>query len=166
MRNEVKTQRLRIVPLTTAQMEALAKHSQTDNHMEAAIREMYNGCVAHPNDRLWYTNWQIQLRSNGTSVGSLCFKGAPKNGAVEIGYGIDKPFQKQGYATEAVKGVMEWAFAQQGVYFVTAETEKENLASIQVLENNGFSYAGEGAEGPRWEKENPASDGLGKKDWS
>lgn len=155
---QLKTKRLRIVPLTTEQLGEYIKQPQADEHMAQALNEMYNGCVERPKDWLWYTNWLIYLCSDNTSIGSLCFKGGPVNGAVEIGYGIDEPsYHNQGYATEAVKAMLAWAFGQQGVYFVTAETEKDNLASIRVLNKNGFLPAGEGAEGPLWELEKPAS---------
>jgi len=150
---EIRTKRLRIAPLTKEQMGGLIKRYQADENMAAALKEMYNGCIAHPKDYLWYTNWQIFLCPEGTYIGSFCFKGAPQNGAVEIGYGVDEPFQNQGYTTEAVKAALEWAFSQHDVYFVFAETAEDNAASIRVLEKNGFISTGEGEEGPRWSKE-------------
>ncbi len=131
-----KTKRLRIVPLTVEQM---------------------GDYIKQPQDWLWHTNWQIFLCSDSTPIGSLCFKGVPVNGSVEISYGINEPYRNQGYATEAVKAMLAWAFSQQGVYFVTAETEKGNPASIQVLKKNGFVPAGEGTEGLLWEIEKPAT---------
>ncbi len=123
--------------------------------MDAAFHEMHNGCAKHPKDWRWYTNWQIILHSDETYIGSLCFKGGPANGSVEIGYGIDEPYQNQGYATDAVKAAAEWAFFCEGVYFVIAETERDNQASIRVLKKNGFELFGEGEEGLRWKKEKP-----------
>jgi len=157
---EIKTKRLRIVPMTTEQMQELLKQPQADVHMDAAFHEMLNGCVKHPKDWLWYTNWQIFLRSDGTCIGSLCFKGGPANGSVEIGYGIDEPYQNQGYATEAVKAAAEWAFSSESVYFIMAETEKDNQASIGVLKKNGFTPVGEGEEGPRCAKQKPDTNWL------
>jgi RimJ/RimL family protein N-acetyltransferase len=154
---ELKTERLRITPLTAEQMGMLIKKPQPDEHLEAALLEMYTGCVGNPKDFLWYTNWQIFLRSDDTYIGSLCFMGAPLNGAVEIGYGIDNPYENQGYASEAVKALTEWAFTNQGVCSIMAETDHENLASMRVLEKNGFVRAGDGEEGPRWAKEKTIS---------
>jgi ribosomal-protein-alanine N-acetyltransferase len=151
----LKTKRLRLVPMTTEQLGELLAQPQPDPHFAAALREMHDACLAHPDDRLWYTNWQIYLRTDGTCIGSLCFKGGPKSGAVELGYGIDAPYRNKGYATEAVKAAMNWAFYRQDAYFVLAETEKENAASVRVLEKNGFKPAGSGLEGPRWAAERP-----------
>ncbi len=153
---ELKTKRLRLVPMTTEQLGELINKPQPDPHFAAALQEMHDACVAHLGDWLWYTNWQIYLRTDGICIGSLGFKGGPKSGAVELGYGIDPPYQNRGYATEAVRAAMNWAFRRRGVYFVKAETEKENNASARVLSKNGFKYAGEGLEGPRWAVEKPA----------
>jgi RimJ/RimL family protein N-acetyltransferase len=152
---ELKTKRLRIVSLSTEQLGALISQPQPDPHFAAALRQMYEACVAHPGEWLWYTNWQIYLRTDGTCIGSLGFKGSPVSGAVEIGYGIDAPYQNQGYMTEAVKAAMNWAYYRQDVYFILAETEKENAASVRVLQKNGFKPAGSGIEGPRWAAERP-----------
>jgi RimJ/RimL family protein N-acetyltransferase len=54
-------------------------------------------------------------------------------------------YQNNGYCSEAVAGLVEWAFSQ-GVEGVTAETLPELGASIRVLEKNGFAYIGEGSE--------------------
>ena len=67
------------------------------------------------------------------------------------GYGISEAYQNNGYATEAVKAVLEWAFSHPEVIAIEAETESENAASIRVLEKCGFALNGIiGEEGPRW----------------
>lgn len=152
---ELKTKRLLIVPLSIEQLSDKMKKEQ-DEHMRKAYAEMLIGCTEHPNERLWYTDWQIYLRG-GTPIGSLGFKGPPINGEVEIGYGIDEAYRNKGYSTEAVKAAMNWAFSRDQVYFVTAETEPDNAASRRVLEKLAFSPWGMGKEGPRFEKERHAS---------
>ena len=135
-------------------MRGLIKQ-ETDMHMISAYAEMLEGSLKHPQEQQWYAVWGIRLKS-GEWVGDLCYKGGPINGAVEIGYGIVEAHQGKGYATEAVSASIDWAFAQQGVYVVTAETEPDNHRSIHVLEKLGFTQKGEGIEGPRFEKEKPA----------
>lgn len=152
---DLKTNRLQIVPLTAEQLDLLLKQPQEDEHMAAALSEMYRGCAENPKDWFWYTCWQIYLRSDETRIGSLCFKGSPMNGAVEIGYGIDEKHRNQGYAAEAVRAIADWAFTNPDVYFVLAETANDNFASIRVLEKTGFTDFGEGPEGPRRIKERP-----------
>lgn len=79
-------------------------------------------------------------------IGNGGFKGRPDAaGSVELGYSICKEYQNQGYATEAVFGLVFWAFQHDGVYRVTAETLPELKASIRVLEKNNFVFQGEGS---------------------
>ncbi len=159
MKTELKTKRLKIMPMTDTEMQALID-GETDPHMRAAYGEMLAGAQAKPARRLWHVAWRIALR-DGTPVGDLCFKGAPQNGAVEVGYGVLPQWQGQGYATEALQAALGWAFVQAGVFFVTAETEPGNGASQRVLQKAGFVPDGEGEEGPRFCREKPATGWMG-----
>lgn len=149
---QIQSKRIYLVPLTD---EELRKRGDDccDEHMKNAYAQMLDGCLAHPDDRLWYTEWDIRLKEGGTGIGGLSFKGPPVNGEVELGYGIDEEWRGQKFATEAAYALIEWAFGHDGVYFVTAETEPDNAASRRVLEKLAFKPVGLGAEGPRFEKE-------------
>ena len=155
---KLTTKRLILTPMSD---EGLAQLAQTaaDAHLRAAYGEMLAGCRAHPADRLWYTAWQIALK-DGTPVGDLGFKGPAADGAVELGYGVAEAHRCRGYATEAAQGLLEWAFSQDGVYFVEAETAPDDEISQRVLQKLEFKPAGDGAEGPRFERERPASSWL------
>lgn len=128
-----------------------------DGEMKKAYGEMLAGCEGHPAGRLWYTAWKVCLKDNDEIAGDMCFKGAQTDGAVEIGYGINPGYEGKGFATEAAKALTEWAFLQQGVYFIEAETAPDNKASGRVLEKLGFALCGEGEEGPRFLLEKPVS---------
>ena len=92
----------------------------------------------------------IELK-DGAHIGELCFKGLSADGIAEIGYGISEKYQNNGYATEAVKAVLDWAFAHPDIAVVEAETDSGNTASKRVLEKCGFALNGSiGEEGPRW----------------
>jgi RimJ/RimL family protein N-acetyltransferase len=79
-------------------------------------------------------------------IGLGGFKGLPHNGRVELGYSVLTQFQRQGYATEAVAGLVEFAFQQPDVDEVSAETLPSLAPSIGVLKKNGFRLVGPGAE--------------------
>ena len=141
--------RLRIYPASRSQMEAMIA-SEPDGALRAAYMEMLDGCLRHPDQWDWYAVWIIELM-DGTRVGNLCFKGLDADGVAEIGYGISDEYQGQGYATEAVQAVTAWAFRDQRVKAVEAETTVENIASQRVLEKCGFQPTGKtGQEGPRY----------------
>ena len=79
-----------------------------------------------------------------------------KDRAVEIGYGILPSYEGNGYMTEAAQGMIRWAFAQQDVDFVEAETDPDNRASQRILEKCGFVPNGKtGEEGLRFVVERP-----------
>jgi len=145
----LETKRLRIYPATREQMEASIE-SERDEELKKAYSEMLEGCLQHPGQWEWYAMWMIELK-NGTHVGDLCFKGLDSNGVAEIGYGILDEYQGHGYATEAVRAVVDWAFQHPDVTSLEAEAAPDNLASKRVLEKCGFVPDGKiGEEGPRF----------------
>jgi RimJ/RimL family protein N-acetyltransferase len=83
--------------------------------------------------------FQIVLRDSGTVIGDIGFIDAPKGGRVEIGYGIAQSHQGQGFATEAVVALTDWALAQQEIDEVWAKTEDDRFASQGVLVRAGFT---------------------------
>ena len=67
------------------------------------------------------------------------------------GNGILEEYQGQGYATEAVKAVTEWALQKTNVTAIEAETDVNNIISQKVLKKCGFVENGiVGEEGPRF----------------
>jgi [ribosomal protein S5]-alanine N-acetyltransferase len=81
-------------------------------------------------------------RTTGETIGTAGFFGPPRDGVVEIGYGIVPSRQRRGYATEATHALIELALAQPGVSEIVAHAESANAASIRVLEKNALTYAG------------------------
>ncbi|MBI4488005.1 MAG: GNAT family N-acetyltransferase [Deltaproteobacteria bacterium] len=61
---------------------------------------------------------------------------------VELGYLLAKPYWGNGYMTEAVQAIVEWALNQEGIYRVWAVCDVENLASARVLEKIGMRREG------------------------
>ena len=82
-----------------------------------------------------------------TLIGSAGYRGPPSAaGAVEVGYGIVRGYQRRGYASETVRGLLRHAFAFPTVRCVIAETLPELAASIGVLQKCGFRLTGDGSE--------------------
>jgi [ribosomal protein S5]-alanine N-acetyltransferase len=62
----------------------------------------------------------------------------------ELGYRIKKAFWNKGFATEAAKSVIEYAFSILGFKEIHAIVEKENKKSVYILENKlGFKNVGQ-----------------------
>jgi len=54
--------------------------------------------------------------------------------------------QRKGYAPEAVSALLDWAFSQNDVTRIIAETLHDGIPSQKVLLKNGFQFIGKGSE--------------------
>lgn len=152
---EVKTKRMTLRPMTDSEIETLIESMDSDE-LRTAYGEMLDGCKHDPENRIWYAPWKMVLTDKQEYVGDLDFKGPVKNHAVEIGYGVLAEYENNGYASEALQAMTQWAFGQKDVVFVEAETAPGNKASQRVLEKCGFVPDGTmGEEGPRFVLESP-----------
>lgn len=143
----IETERLTITPQSIAEIEAL-RENESDPEMKKAYSEMLDLMLGLNGSEEWGSDWKISLKT-GVTVGGIGFKGLPDaEETVEIGYGIDEAYRKRGYATEAVGGMVKWAMKQDGVKYITAQTEPNNKISQKVLLANGFLRDGNGEEGP------------------
>ena len=145
----IKNDRIKIYAASQEQMEKYIA-SETAEELKKAYGEMLEGCLAHPEEWDWYAMWMIE-KTDGTHIGNLCFKGIEAGCNPEIGYGILEEYRGQGFATEAVRTVLKWAFPHPKTKAVEAETDPDNAASQRVLMKCGFRPNGEtGEEGPRY----------------
>lgn len=104
----VTTKRLCLAPQTIAALTELCRN-ETDAEMKKAYQEMIETMRQLPGREEWGSDWSIRL-TDGPVIGGIGFKGAPDaGGVIEIGYGIDDAYRRQGYATEAVAGMVKWA---------------------------------------------------------
>lgn len=88
---------------------------------------------------LYHSFWFIIRKSDRTVVGSADFKDAPnEDHEVEIGYGLGKEFEHNGYMTEAVQAMCDWAMLQENISHIIAETEVDNPQSQNILKRCGF----------------------------
>ena len=75
----------------------------------------------------FHSFWLVIRKTDNIAVGSFGFKHPPnENCEVEIGYGLGKVHEGNGYMTEAVAAICKWAKARDDVDYVIAETESHN----------------------------------------
>ncbi|HYO50155.1 MAG TPA: GNAT family N-acetyltransferase [Chloroflexia bacterium] len=92
-------------------------------------------------------------------IGDIGFQEPPDaNGTVEMGYSIVPSHRKRGYATEAGRAIIAWAFSRPEVGRVTANCLQDNHASIRVLEKLGMKRMGMEDGMLKWE--------IGRNSWS
>ncbi len=68
----------------------------------------------------------------------------PRESGAEIGYWLGAPYWGHGYATEAVRAVIDHAFGDLGHDTLQAGARVSNPASRRVLEKCGFQWTGVG----------------------
>jgi RimJ/RimL family protein N-acetyltransferase/quercetin dioxygenase-like cupin family protein len=91
----------------------------------------------------WY-QLAVCLRESGEPVGDVAFRVLTDEPAqAEIGYTLARPHQGCGYATEAVRGLLDHLFGTLQLHRVRAICDLENPASARVLERLGFRREGQ-----------------------
>jgi ribosomal-protein-alanine N-acetyltransferase len=106
--------------------------------MAESLPEVLGRLRTHPAEAEWW-NWLVVLRASREAVGSVALAGRPDpSGAVLIGYAMYPGREGHGYATEAVRGIIEWAFAQPGVRVVRAMAPVWNTPAVHVAEKVGM----------------------------
>jgi RimJ/RimL family protein N-acetyltransferase len=79
----------------------------------------------------------FELR-DGTYVGDVVlFYASVEHKTVEVGFSVDPRHQGKGYATEAARALIGWAFSQ-GFHRVVGRLEARNTGSARVLEKLGM----------------------------
>jgi [ribosomal protein S5]-alanine N-acetyltransferase len=107
-------------------------------YMAEALPVVRDRLRERPEETHWW-NWLVVERETEEAVGSVAF-GGPVNaeGAVLVGYAIYNEYEGRGYATEAVKAMVAWAFTQSGVREVRVLAPVWNTPALRVAENVGM----------------------------
>jgi len=81
----------------------------------------------------------LELPETGEIIGDVAvhmMKSDPRQ--AYLGYTIARPHWGQGYASEAVRAVLDYLFCELNLHRVVAECDVENTASQKLLERLGF----------------------------
>jgi RimJ/RimL family protein N-acetyltransferase len=154
---EIETDRLLIKLLSLPQLKLWVNSIsmlESDLHckydaepIEGEFKNIINGQIRiienDPENYIYHSFWFIIRKHDRIVVGSMDFKNVPnEENEVEIGYGLGKKYEHNGYMTEAVKGFCEFAFQNPEIKKIIAETE--TAASQNILKRNGFAKYKEG----------------------
>lgn len=149
---KLQSLRLDLAPLTAAELslavndyEELQRQlglkaisTPLDEEMLYAMRVRHSKVLQDQENYLWLTNWAIIQQEDQCIIGFIILKGRPNElGEVIVGYVVDEEYRRKGYATEALQTLISWIFSHPGAQSVIADTEKDNVASHQVLKHLG-----------------------------
>lgn len=86
-----------------------------------------------------FESWMIIKNETSEIIGDLGFKGFNYNEEnIDIGYGLIKEERGKGYAEEATKTLIKWAFSEEIVKEITARCLIDNSSSINLLKKLDF----------------------------
>jgi len=149
----IETERLRLVPLDEESMEALLLSGEVpfavpsdwpDEHDARFLAIRLKQLRESPERRAWPV---CAIVLDGAMIGHIGYHGPPgvnarrARDAVEVGYTVFPEHRRRGYATEAVRGLIEHARAQ-GVHRVIASVGPKNEPSLALVRRLGFVEVG------------------------
>ena len=128
---KLETERLYIVPCTEERIQVANEQGYNSGpHIVGHVKNAKQDAAILP-----WGAWYVLRKEDDSFLGDIGFKGKPnENQTVEIGYGFIEKYWNQGYATEAVRELIDWAFKTGEVETIIAETLLDNYSSIRVLE--------------------------------
>ncbi len=107
-----------------------------------AMHPCYEHLKFHPSVIGWWTYLFVH-KGDAKLIGLGGFKGGPnEEGVVEIGYALAPAYRGMGLASEAARGMLQYAFSHPEVGRVVAHTLAERNASTRVLERVGLRHVG------------------------
>ena len=88
-------------------------------------------------------SWAIVLKENSKPIGWISLSDINRHDSYrEMEYVISEDYQNKGYATEAVKCVLKYAFSELDLMIVAVCHYPFNIRSKRVIEKCGFTYEG------------------------
>ena len=121
--------RLRSDSVVMARMLGGAETRAETRATLAAYRESWS--------RHGFGAWAILERKDLRFLGETGLR-RRETGEIALRFALGTAAQGHGFASEAVAGVLEFAFTQAGLMEVTAVSQAGNDASLRILERSGF----------------------------
>ena len=143
----LETQQLILREMTQKDLPALRRILQDDETMVA-----YNGAFDEAETQAWLDRqlaryaqygfglWAVVLKQTGEMIGQCGLTMQPwrSDEVLEVGYLFNRAFWHHGYATEAARGCMEYAFNRLGAKEICSIIRETNQPSRRVAERNGL----------------------------
>jgi len=84
--------------------------------------------------------WGVYEKSSGKLIGRAGFSlSEDESDTFSIGYLIDVPYRRCGYAKELIPALLSYA-KEQGYTEISARIKKDNIPSVKALEQCGYPY--------------------------
>ncbi len=149
MKKIIATDRLYLRELTPADSVELSKILKDQESMRYYPRpytdaEVENWLRRHINSYIMYHHglWAVIRKEDDVFIGDCGISMQQIEGKMlpEVGYRINKAFWNMGYATEAAKACLKYAFNKLNYNKVYSYTDKANIPSRKVAEKIGMKF--------------------------
>ncbi|MCM3772869.1 MULTISPECIES: GNAT family N-acetyltransferase [Priestia] len=87
-------------------------------------------------------NFPVVLKNKKIIIGHIVFFNCFGDHTYEIGWVFNSEYHQKGYASEAAKAVMDYAFNTMKLHRIIATCQPENTPSYRVMENVGMRREG------------------------
>jgi [ribosomal protein S5]-alanine N-acetyltransferase len=155
----IRSARLELVSFSTRAMRAVLSDdfATAEAELGAAVPrglrerlgELFEARLAEvdtdPSLLPWVARAMVLTDRNGVRrvIGSIGFHGAPNDtGQVEIGYHVEPAYRRRGFATEAVRALIDWAAGEHDVRRFRASVAPSNTPSLAIMSRLGFRQTG------------------------
>jgi aminoglycoside 6'-N-acetyltransferase len=144
------TERLGVRRFTTADAEAFAAYRSVPEvaryqswdapvSLSDALELVAEFAQGDPVAAGWF---QYAIDLDGVLIGDLGLNLHDNLMQAELGFTLSPAYQGNGYATEAVRGLLDHLFVERKLHRVSAECDARNTASARLLERVGFRQEG------------------------
>lgn len=144
----LETERLYFRRITHADAEevlALRGNPEAMKYIPRPLAKNLEDAIVHINminekiDTNVGINWGITVKGNDKIIGIIGhYRIQPENYRAEIGYMLSPEHHGKGYATEAIKAILEYGFYNMNLHSIEAVIDPDNIASERVLQKNNF----------------------------
>lgn len=94
-------------------------------------------------ENCFFYRWAIILKENNECIGQIAFCSINLNCSyADIEYCIGRNYQRKGYASEALSGVIKFTFEKTGLNRLQAFHRGRNISSGKVLQKSKMKYEG------------------------
>ncbi|MGW7681985.1 GNAT family N-acetyltransferase [Kribbella sp. NPDC054772] len=107
--------------------------------MDEARENVERFAQSDPEAPGWF---QYAVDLDGVLIGDIGLNLHKNLMQADLGFTLAPEYQGQGYASEAVLGLLEYAFVERELHRVSAECDARNTASAKLLERVGFTREG------------------------
>lgn len=118
-----------------------------DDTLRKSGIDFYNSVIDSQNIiRYWKNNRGFKVISNSKNdifIGFICLSDMSRyDGYMEMEYAVADKYRNNGYATQAVKMMLDYGFKEMDLSVIAAWVRSHNKASAKVLEKCSFTFEG------------------------